>query len=755
VFQKPGKAFKMKLRNRLLVVLLSLCATYGAQAVEGPVFALQDRGHITDWVVLGAFPNTLQTEALPDGSFQTGFYTDFLEPLGGETKAVLKPGMALDYEGKSLEAQAVSGNIQGIVDLDGLFGKPDNVAAYAFCHIQADKAQEVKFLFGCDDSGKVWVNGEKVHSIEAGRALTPGEDQFTAKIKKGLNTVLVKITDMSSDWGFAMEVFNAAGLKKLEQEARVKAEFREFLDSKIIQEGGAPGSYVFAPGKFPTLRWEKPLLTRKIMGKFDLNVRWFDADLNEVTKPEKPGRYAFYAEGTTPSGKQIRRAGTMYCGSSDWMWSRDWPRAELEHNPVMHVDEDTWEQYSEAINDYTGLMLQSTLAREEGAILLSYLDEMEDGNEESLRTNNPVIRNDDFHLAVKRKILGVEDKYKALAMPEEIDSPATVLNKGSAKSAGVKPGTDKALRAVCQEWFEESQEPFIVCIARHGVVILHEAFGEGPHGKVTKNTATEMASLTKLVTGVMFAQFMEQGLVDLDDPIGMYLPDFPTEGEKTITVRHLFTHTTGLEGHAEYGGLHNPWMENAIANDLDNLPVSKVHIYNGMGYDLAGRVMEMVSGKSIFRLMRENFFDPLGLEDTTLDGDLGFSTRGTAGDFAVIGQLVLNQGSYGDLRFFSPETFDKLLPKPLQQWFPEINLEWGIGFTWMREGHPDSGKDGNPNDMTVLGKKVVGHGSATSAVLRVDLDNDLVIAQTRRTAGNAYGPYLKKMLMALEDGLVD
>ena len=253
----------------------------------------------------------------------------------------------------------------------------------------------------------------------------------------------------------------------------------------------------------------------------------------------------------------------------------------------------------------------------------------------------------------------------------------------------------------------------------------------------------------------MFAQFVDQGLINIDDPVGKFLPDYPLTGDKAITLRQCFTHTAGLYGHEEFSGLHNPWLENVIANGIEHLQPGKVHNYNGMGYDLAGRVMEIVSGKSIFRLMRENFFDPLKLKNSVLEEDLGFSFNGTAWDLAMIGQLLLNKGSYGDLEFFSPETFEKLVPKNLKQFYPDIDVEWGIGITWMRQPHPDAGKNDVPKDQTVLSKNIIGHGSATSAVLRVDLDNELVITQTRRIAGKDYNKYLLKLLQTIEQGLIE
>jgi CubicO group peptidase (beta-lactamase class C family) len=215
--------------------------------------------------------------------------------------------------------------------------------------------------------------------------------------------------------------------------------------------------------------------------------------------------------------------------------------------------------------------------------------------------------------------------------------------------------------------------------------------------------------------------------------------------------RSIFS--TGLYGHEEWGGMHNPWLDNVIANGLECLTPGKVHEYNGMGYDLAGKVMEIVSGKSIFRLMRENLFDPLEMKSTTLEEDLGFSCFSTAGEFARFGQLLLNKGSYGELEFFSPVTFEKILPKPLNSYYPGIDKDWGIGITWMRQRHPDAGKNSIPKDAAILSKNVIGHGSATSAILRVDLDNDLVIAQSRRRAGKAYSKNLVKFLMAIEEGL--
>jgi len=540
-----------------------------------------------------------------------------------------------------------------------------------------------------------------------------------------------------------------------DEQASRQEEIKEFLNCQIVPQLGNLWDYTFEPGKFPELNWDKPYFVEKVMGKFPLKARWFNSELNEVSTPEEPGRYAFYVEAETPIGKVIRRASTVYCRPKYWFGWSERPRAVLDFIPVDGVGRAAWKKHEDAISIFAGrTVLLSMLRQQDGAILLSYLHEMKASGDKPALTDTPIIRDHDYHLALKRKILGVENKYPALKRPQKRESQkAKVLREGKEKEAGFRPGTAEKIREVCRAWFEESGEPFIVLVARHGVVIVHEPFGEWTWGRLTRNTPTEMASLTKLVTGLMFAEFVDQGLIKIDDPVGKYLPDFPVTGDNVITLRQCFTHTTGLYGHEEWGGMHNPWLDNVIVNGLECLKPGKVHEYNGMGYDLAGKVMEIVSGKSIFRLMRENLFDPLEMKNTTLEEDLGFSCFSTAGDFAKFGQLLLNKGSYGELEFFSPQTFEKIIPKLLNTYYPDIDKDWGIGITWMRQAHPDAGKNGVPEDARVLSRNVIGHGSATSAILRVDLDNDLVIAQSRRRGGKAYDKYLEKFLMAIEEGL--
>jgi CubicO group peptidase (beta-lactamase class C family) len=521
-----------------------------------------------------------------------------------------------------------------------------------------------------------------------------------------------------------------------------------FLNCTMIPDIPNPWEYYFFPGEFPGVRWDRPELVKEVLGEFPLKITWYNSGMQEVDSAATPGRYVFIAEGTAPGGQHVVRSSTLYCWPEEWWGWNENLDAQLAYFPDRTISRVKWDQHQEAISGYAGrIILLSILNQKEGAILMSFLDEVEKLDLQPSLVETPGIRDQEYHLALRRKLLNLEDKWDPLAPPKKIPESAPTLQPGSDPEAGFKKGTAEKIREICTQWFEVSGEPFDILIARHGVVILHEAFGENESGKMTLQTPTEMASITKLVTGLLFAQFVEQGLLSIDGSIGNVLPDFPVEGEKNITFRHCFTHTTGLYHHEEYGGLHNPCMDNVVANYLEFLEPGKVHQYNGMGYNLAGRAMEMVTGKSVFRMMRENLFDPLEMKDTYLYEDLGFSTFSTAGDFGKLGQMILNRGSYGELQFFSPEVFEKLLPVSLTQFYPELDVEWGIGFTNMSR----KGEDGE----VLLSDQIVGHGSATSAILNVDLEHGIVLTQTRKIGGKEYHTFYQKVLLALEEGLMD
>lgn len=142
---------------------------------------------------------------------------------------------------------------------------------------------------------------------------------------------------------------------------------------------------------------------------------------------------------------------------------------------------------------------------------------------------------------------------------------------------------------------------------------------------MTTDTLFWIASMTKPVTGAAMAMLIEEGKVAIDDPVERYLPVFadlktPSGKAAHLTIRQILTHTSGL-GEAtseatrnarELADLVPAWL----AAPMKNEPGEK-WIYTQSGINLAGRIVEVVSGQRFDAFLQERLFDPLGMADTT------------------------------------------------------------------------------------------------------------------------------------------
>src|SRR5215204_3526218 len=149
---------------------------------------------------------------------------------------------------------------------------------------------------------------------------------------------------------------------------------------------------------------------------------------------------------------------------------------------------------------------------------------------------------------------------------------------------------------------------------------------------VTAHTVFPIASISKTFAATAMMRLVEQGKVDLRAPVRTYIPTFKVRDDaasRDATVSHLLTHLGGWEGQVSGPDRGSATLENFVATTLPDLmqvaPPGKAWSYNNAGFSIAGRVIEVATGTSINRAMRDLVFQPLGLE-----------TAGTtAGDFIV------------------------------------------------------------------------------------------------------------------------
>jgi CubicO group peptidase (beta-lactamase class C family) len=712
-----------------------------------PVHPVAANAAVDEWVVLGPFPNPEPTVPVPGADYRQGFHADYLKPLGGEGQAAIAPGVTVPFLSGETSATLAQANELHEVDFIKLYGKGLRVA-YAFAYLSAEENQKAYIFFGSNDCAKIWINGQLVNSFwkREGRACVAGEDVFQVDLRKGLNPVLVKVEDAGgAAWEFIFEVYDAQGVKAKDAAKEESTRLKQFQQAAIVPENGM--GFILPTGALPDLQWEDSAYVAAQVGETPLQTTWYNARLRRVDTAKKPGRYAAVVEGHTPGGLHVRRALTFYCAEPDWTPPVEEANVYLQRLPLPYELKEQWLNAAEQLAQVGELKPESRGIRAQATILAA-LDELRGLERPLAPTDAPDILDGDYHLKLRLKLL--DHKPQGLALPQtSVTDVGPVLRPGTAVEAGVAEDTAEKLDALFTEWYAQTDVPFTTLIARNGVVIIEKSYGPKA---INAKTPFWIASITKAVTGVMFAQFVEQGLVGIDDPVGAYLPDFPVEGDHVLTLRHCFTHTSGLSSHAEWGGLQNPWLDNVIATGVAYLQPGRVREYNGMGLDLAGKVMETVAGKSILRLMHENFFMPLGLGHSGVS-DLGGYMYCSAEDLARIGQLLANRGAYGDRVFFSQPTLDKLMPVQLGEIYPGISSEWGVGIASMREPHPMAGQGDVPESATLLGYNVIGHGAASSSIFRVDLDNNLVIVQTRNETGKDYDAFARRLYQLLDESL--
>ena len=93
------------------------------------------------------------------------------------------------------------GNLDEIANLMEVEGGLDDITAYGLVTLVADETKEVTLLAGSDDSIKVWLNGEVVHTNAVNRGRARWQDEFTVNLRQGDNLLLVKVSDRGGGWG--------------------------------------------------------------------------------------------------------------------------------------------------------------------------------------------------------------------------------------------------------------------------------------------------------------------------------------------------------------------------------------------------------------------------------------------------------------------------------------------------------------------------------------------------------------------------
>ena len=301
----------------------------------------------------------------------------------------------------------------------------------------------------------------------------------------------------------------------------------------------------------------------------------------------------------------------------------------------------------------------------------------------------------------------------------------------------------------------------ILLIQQHGKPVYYENFGVrdvATQLSMSADTIFRLYSMSKPITSVAAMMLVEDGKLALDDPVSKYIPAFTDmkvgtdqreeDGSTTlaleplkrpITIEDLLRQTSGLtygfsgdsmvrKLYADANLFNGDWSNNAeFAARIAKLPLSEqpgtLWDY-GHSTDVLGRVIEVISGKTLYQFEKERLLDPLGMNETAFyvadpakrpriaepmpnDRALGPTTTvsdpmqprkwesggagmvGTIGDYARFAQMLLNGGTFEGRRYLKPETIalmtrDHIGPETKiardDHYYPGANSGFGLGF---------------------------------------------------------------------------
>ncbi|MET0464707.1 MAG: serine hydrolase domain-containing protein [Chitinophagaceae bacterium] len=167
----------------------------------------------------------------------------------------------------------------------------------------------------------------------------------------------------------------------------------------------------------------------------------------------------------------------------------------------------------------------------------------------------------------------------------------------------------------------------VVLIAKNNQVLYQKAFGFANRADQVRNEITtrfNMASMTKMFTGMAILQLAESGKLSTDDPVGRYLPDYPNKTvADSVTIHQLLTHTAGLGNFWEeldkvpkerYQSVDD-YLRLFASKPLVFKPGSR-YAYSNAGYILLGKIIEQASGQTYFGFVKDHILLPAGMQDT-------------------------------------------------------------------------------------------------------------------------------------------
>jgi CubicO group peptidase (beta-lactamase class C family)/D-alanyl-D-alanine dipeptidase len=274
-------------------------------------------------------------------------------------------------------------------------------------------------------------------------------------------------------------------------------------------------------------------------------------------------------------------------------------------------------------------------------------------------------------------------------------------------------------RFIQHEMVDKDLPALSIALVDDQQTVWARAFGQSdPEGKIPATTETvyRIGSVSKLFTDIAIMQLVERGVLDLDEPVTEYIPEFQPKNpfNKPLTLRQLMSHRSGLLREPPVGNYFEtsePSLTDTVLSlnqtELVYEPEARTK-YSNAGIAVVGYVLEKTQGRPFAEYVKEAVLRPMGLERSsfapeprlikdlakayirTLDGDmfvaptfeLGMSPAGcmysTVIDLSRFISVLINRGKGVRGPVVQPETLEKMWTPQYAE--PGQKEGFGLGF---------------------------------------------------------------------------
>jgi CubicO group peptidase (beta-lactamase class C family) len=227
-------------------------------------------------------------------------------------------------------------------------------------------------------------------------------------------------------------------------------------------------------------------------------------------------------------------------------------------------------------------------------------------------------------------ITGPASVAKAAGSPA---ATTTVASPPAAAPPYLQPAIERERANIRSIMAREDIHGAAVCFIHEGKPVWIEGFGvtdSKSRRPIGERTIFSLQSTSKNITAVAVMLAVQRGLLHLDEPITTYLPDFTVQSRfeslpaPKMTLRLLLSHRAGFTHEAPVGNNYDPAFPDfethvqSISRTWLRFPVGERYRYSNLGIDLAGHILQTVSGMPFAECLETWIFGPLGMTDSTV-----------------------------------------------------------------------------------------------------------------------------------------